>query len=96
MPNFAAEVAAGGGSTALVSALLNPVDVVKTRRQLVRFQSHSAVRVARGLWSEGGLLALWRPGLTATVAREVVYSGCTKGEARLCPLISVSRILSVN
>lgn len=79
MPNFLAEVAAGGGSTAIVSAILNPVDVVKTRRQLERHRASTAAQVARGLYDEGGLVALWRPGLTATVARELVYSGCTKG-----------------
>ena len=79
MPSFAAEFAAGGGSTAIVSAVLNPVDVIKTRRQLERYRAHTAIQVARGLWDEGGAIALWRPGLTATVARELVYSGCTKG-----------------
>ena len=78
-PSFIAEVAAGGGSTAIVSAVLNPVDVIKTRRQLERYRTHTALQVGRGLWDEGGVIALWRPGLTATIARELVYSGCTKG-----------------
>ena len=73
------EFAAGGGSTAVVSAFLNPVDVIKTRRQLERFKSSTALDVAKGLYEEGGAIALWKPGLTATVAREIVYSGCTKG-----------------
>ena len=34
MLDFAREVLAGGGATATVSALLNPIDVIKTRRQL--------------------------------------------------------------
>ena len=74
-----AEVACGGISTATVSAALNPVDVVKTRRQLERFSERRAVEIAQSLWAEGGAAALWRPGLAATIAREIVYSGCTKG-----------------
>ena len=77
--NFVREVTAGGGSTAIVSALLNPVDVVKTRRQLFAYREVSALDVARQLYAEGGAVALWRPGLTATIAREMLYSGCTKG-----------------
>lgn len=76
---FAREVLAGGGSTAIVSALLNPVDVVKTRRQLFHYRERTAQEIASSIWREGGVFALWKPGLTATVAREMVYSGCTKG-----------------
>mmetsp|Transcript_82304 Transcript_82304/g.246756 ORF Transcript_82304/g.246756 Transcript_82304/m.246756 type:complete len:291 (+) Transcript_82304:3-875(+) len=76
---FAREVCAGGGSTSIVSAVLNPVDVVKTRRQLYAYRDMRAVAIGQQLYSEGGLSALWRPGLKATVAREMVYSGCTKG-----------------
>jgi dicarboxylate transporter 10 len=46
---------------------------------LERFKSSTALDVAKGLYEEGGAIALWKPGLTATVAREIVYSGCTKG-----------------
>ena len=73
------EVLAGGGSTAIVSAVLNPVDVVKTRRQLERFRSTTAIDIAKSIYREGGVVALWRPGLVASCSREMVYSGCTKG-----------------
>eukprot|EP00900_Chrysochromulina_parva_P018996 jgi/Chrpa1/27098/Chrysochromulina_OHIO_Genome00011011-RA len=78
---FFREVLAGGGSTAIVSAFLNPVDVIKTRRQLFAYRELSALEVARKLSQEGrgGIVALWAPGLSATIARELVYSGCTKG-----------------
>ena len=78
---FLREVLAGGGSTAIVSAFLNPVDVIKTRRQLFAYRELSALEVARKLSQEGrgGIVALWAPGLSATIARELVYSGCTKG-----------------
>ena len=79
MPDLLAEVACGGVSTAAVSAALNPVDVIKTRRQLERFSERRALEIAQSLWAEGGAAALWRPGLAATIAREIVYSGCTKG-----------------
>lgn len=74
------EILAGGVSTAAVSALLNPVDVIKTRRQLSGSPAASAI--GRELWGAGGIAGLWRlwrPGLDATIARELVYSGCTKG-----------------
>jgi hypothetical protein len=74
------EILVGGVSTAAISALLNPVDVIKTRRQLSGSPAASAI--GRELWGAGGtagLSRLWRPGLDATIARELVYSGCTKG-----------------
>ena len=64
---------------AIVSAVLNPVDVVKTRRQLEGYRDARALSIAAQLYSEGGVVALWRPGLAATFSRELVYSGCTKG-----------------
>ena len=76
---FAREVIAGGGSTAIVSAMLNPVDVVKTRRQLEAFRSTTAIEIVKSIYREGGVVALWRPGLIASCSREMVYSGCTKG-----------------
>mmetsp|Transcript_17189 Transcript_17189/g.36405 ORF Transcript_17189/g.36405 Transcript_17189/m.36405 type:complete len:299 (-) Transcript_17189:158-1054(-) len=73
------EAIAGGASTAAVSALLNPIDVLKTRRQLEAHSRTRAMALAAELWSEGGLVGLYRPGLAATVGRELVYSGCAKG-----------------
>jgi hypothetical protein len=67
------EFLAGGGSTAAVSGVLNPLDVVKTRRQLPRFGGTSGVAIARAVAADHGLLALWTPGLAATLTRELVY-----------------------
>lgn len=85
------ELLAGGGSTAIVSALLNPLDVVKTRRQLPQFAQLRPSQIASQLFLSGqntggvcasgaqGVAALYLPGLKATVVRELLYSGCTKG-----------------
>ena len=73
------DMVAGGCSTATVSAILNPIDVIKTRRQLEAYSQRRALDIGRDLWREGGVVELWRPGLAATVSRELVYSGCTKG-----------------
>ena len=75
----ALDVACGGVSTALVSAVLNPTDVIKTRRQIVGFSGASPLDMARAVARADGLRGLWLPGLQATVLRELLYSGCTKG-----------------
>lgn len=86
------ELLAGGGSTALVSALLNPLDVIKTRRQLPQYAHMRPLQIASKLFTSGqyagggvcdagakGVSALYVPGLKATIVRELLYSGCTKG-----------------
>ena len=75
----ALDVACGGVSTAVVSAVLNPTDVIKTRRQIVGFSGASPLEMARAVARADGLRGLWLPGLQATVLRELLYSGCTKG-----------------
>ena len=75
----ALDVACGGVSTAVVSAVLNPTDVIKTRRQIVGFSGASPLDMARAVARVDGLRGLWLPGLQATVLRELLYSGCTKG-----------------
>ena len=75
----ALDVACGGVSTAVVSAVLNPTDVIKTRRQIVGFSGASPLDMARAVAKADGLRGLWLPGLQATVLRELLYSGCTKG-----------------
>ncbi len=75
----ALDVACGGVSTAVVSAILNPTDVIKTRRQIVGFSGASPLDMARAVARAEGLRGLWLPGLQATVLRELLYSGCTKG-----------------
>lgn len=78
VPVVARDVVAGGVSTAAVSAVLNPVDVIKTRRQVG--MQRTALAEAYAAWqSHGAWRGLWRPGLTASVVRELLYSGCTKG-----------------
>lgn len=70
--------ASRGISTAAVSAVLNPIDVVKTRRQVGI--PRTAIQEALVAWREkGAWRGLWRPGLTASLVREMLYSGCTKG-----------------
>lgn len=77
IPVIVRDVIAGGGCTAFVSAVLNPVDVIKTRRQigLPRSARAEAVRV----WRYEGVRGLWLPGLKASLVREMLYSGCCKG-----------------
>ena len=74
MPDLLAEVACGGVSTAAVSAALNPVDVIKTRRQLERFSERRALEIAQSLWAEGGAAALWRPGALCIALAQLAAS----------------------
>ena len=37
------------------------------------------VRICREIHRSSGITGLWTPGLSATVCREILYSGCTKG-----------------
>ena len=79
----ALDMACGGSATAIVSALLNPTDVIKTRRQIGGLTSASPLAMARSVAAtEGVWKGLWAPGLAATVYRELLYSGCTKGLSR--------------
>ena len=75
----ALDVACGGVSTAVVFALLNPTDVIKTRRQIVGFAGASPLEMARAVAKADSWRGLWLPGLQATVLRELLYSGCAKG-----------------
>ena len=82
MSELARDILAGGLSTSIVSGVLNPMDVIKTRLQLHTGEFGTAGRAlasARAIVAEGGLVGLWTPGLVASLAREMLYSGCTKG-----------------
>lgn len=78
----------GGLANAVSSAILNPMDVSKTRLQteissikagadITKIPRLSTVLVT--LYKEGGLIGLWKPGLTASVAREFLNSGPRAG-----------------
>jgi hypothetical protein len=83
---------AGGLANAITSAIVNPLDVSKTRIQV--YQSRVGEDVAKSgllsnsgalrkvfgeLYADGGLIGLWRPGLTASMWRELFYSGLRTG-----------------
>lgn len=61
----------GGTANAITSALLNPMDVAKTRLQ--SYSSHNGLgRTLLQMYYEGGIIGLWSPGLTASIIREMV------------------------
>jgi len=72
---------AAGVANALTSALLNPVDVAKTRMQTAPPPPASLLATLRAMRAEGGgvLRGLFLPGLGATMAREMLSSGCRAG-----------------
>lgn len=72
-----------GISNGIASAILNPMDVAKTRMQSMQAGnspgSVSMLRTMKILYQESGILGLWRPGLSASMAREMLYSGPRAG-----------------
>lgn len=66
------------------SAVLNPMDVSKTRMQAELSKSkgnhrHGLAATLRILYNENGIIGLWKPGLNASLARELLYSGPRAG-----------------
>jgi hypothetical protein len=64
------------------SAVLNPMDVSKTRMQALDAASGFStglLKTLRTLYREEGLIGLWKPGLNASLARELLYSGPRAG-----------------
>jgi hypothetical protein len=70
---------AGGVANAATSALLNPLDVSKTRMQVAPGLHAGLLSTLRLLYREGGLVGVFSPGLAASVIREMIYSGAKAG-----------------
>lgn len=69
----------GGVANAVTSALLNPLDVVKTRLQMGHGE-RSLVSSIHSAWAEKGLWrGLYQPGLSASMIREMMSSGPRAG-----------------
>lgn len=74
---LAREWAAAGFANAMASGVLNPMDVIKTRLQVEKVTTVQSI--VRAICREAGILGLWKPGLSASVARELLYSGPRAG-----------------
>ena len=72
------EVFASGLGAALTDTIFNPLEILKVRRQLVAPQESLAVGT-RTIWSHGGVLLLWTPGLQATWTRAFCVTGMRVG-----------------
>lgn len=83
--NILLQIASGGLANALTSAFLNPMDVAKTRMQAETLKSDQVmnrsnlVRTFRNLYVSDGIIGLWKPGLKASMVREIVNSGTRAG-----------------
>lgn len=70
----------GGSANAITSAILHPMDVSKTRMQATQNYERSVLSNIASLYREtGNISGLWRPGLTASMLRELLYSGPRAG-----------------
>lgn len=71
---------AAGIANSLTSALLNPFDVAKSRLQTAPPASGATLRSTfAAMWARGGLAGLFLPGLSASMAREMLSSGARAG-----------------
>lgn len=75
---FWKRVASGGIAGATSIFLFNPADVVKTQMQAKRGAALHMVQVARDVWKNGGITAMWR-GWQPNVARCFVGNACELG-----------------
>lgn len=79
---LALEWLSGGLSSAIASAILNPMDVAKTRMQTLQQGAKTNVKlgkILRSIYSSEGIVGLWKPGLSASMSREMLYSGPRAG-----------------
>lgn len=78
---LASEWIVAGSSNALASGILNPLDVSKTRMQAVKSTNYlfGLSNTFKVLYLEGGVTGLWKPGLFASLTREMLYSGPRAG-----------------
>jgi len=84
VPTLFLQFASGGLANAITSSILNPMDVSKTRMQAEQAAGSTVgksglLQTAKRLFAEGGVVGLWRPGLSASICRELVYSGSRAG-----------------
>jgi hypothetical protein len=84
----ALDVACGGVSTAVVSAILNPTDVIKTRRQIVGFSGASPLDMARAVARADGLYPYARDAVAgeedASLAQRALAAALTGFGGSLC------------
>ena len=66
---------AGGLANAITSAILNPMDVAKTRLQIQQKTNNAKFSIShtiKEMYQEEGLIGLWKPGLYPSMIREMV------------------------
>lgn len=85
-PSLYSQCITGGAANAFSSALLNPMDVIKTRMQVEVMAGSrkdavygSMARSVKQIYMAEGAYGLWSPGLTATMVREMVNCSARTG-----------------